>query len=267
MSASRPPQPPPSKPQQEKQPPNYRIVHLEDFTAHAWCNALLSDPSIATIQKRIIPPRIPGQAQPVSNSFFTKTLFNDNAVRAFLSMYRPGRGRAQNLADAGIAGDALLGSENEGKNINGDEGVDEMRHEGQKGEVKTIRAETDGPKSLILASIGKQLDGGIDRLHGGVTATLMDQVMGILVSYSHKSSCATAELTIKYKKPVVTPCVLLCRARIVREAGRWIELVGWIEDGEGTVFAEGRGAFVKARVGDGRGTGGWREEKKMEAKI
>jgi uncharacterized protein (TIGR00369 family) len=80
-------------------------------------------------------------------------------------------------------------------------------------------------------------------LHGGVTATLLDQVIGILVLHSYKSGCATAELTVKYKRPVVTPAVLLCRASIVREARRWIEFVRWVEDGVGTVFAEGRGAF------------------------
>lgn len=54
----------------------------------------------------------------------------------------------------------------------------------------------------------------------------------------------------------------------MREAGRWIELVGWVEDGMGTVFAEGRGAFVKNRPGNGNGRGmGFGVEKKAEAKI
>jgi acyl-CoA thioesterase FadM len=63
----------------------------------------------------------------------------------------------------------------------------------------------------------------------------------------------TAELTIKYKKPIMTPAVLLCRARVAKEAGRWVELVGWVEDGNGTVYAEGRGAFVKMKHGNGNG--------------
>jgi acyl-coenzyme A thioesterase PaaI-like protein len=62
-------------------------------------------------------------------------------------------------------------------------------------------------------------------LHSRVTATLLDQVIGILVLLSYKSRCATAELTVKYKRPVITPAVLLYQASIVREARRWIELV------------------------------------------
>lgn len=122
--------------------------------------------------------------------------------------------------------------------------------------------ESDGPEALILVSLGKGVDGGIDRLHGGVMATMLDQVMGILVSYSHKSHCATAELTVRYKKPITTPTVLLCKARIVGEAGRWIELVGWVEDGQGTVYAEGRGAFVKNKVDPG--SKGWITEEKAK---
>jgi acyl-coenzyme A thioesterase PaaI-like protein len=175
----------------------------------------------------------------VSNSLFTQTLFTDEAVRAFLSMYRPGRGRAKNIADAEAAGDALLGDK--------DQGEVESRREDERTKLDS-QADLDEPEGLILVSLGKGVDGGIKRLHGGVTATLLDQVMGILISYSHQNTSATAELTIKYKKPIETPCVLLCRARIVREAGRWIETVGWVEDGHGTIFAEGKGAFVKSRV-------------------
>ncbi|KAF2748273.1 hypothetical protein M011DRAFT_400776 [Sporormia fimetaria CBS 119925] len=216
-------------------PPPHPIEHLEDFTAHAWCNALLSDPTITNIQPRTIPPPQPGG---VSNTFFTKTLFTDDAIRAFLSMYRPGpgRGRLQNTTctDAAIARDALRGPTSNGP-------------PSRPSPSPTHIPNPDGPEALILISLGKAVDGGIDRLHGGVTASMLDQVMGILVSYSLKSGCATAELSIKYHKPITTPAVLLCRARIVREAGRWVETVAWVEDGRGTVFAEGRGAFVGSR--------------------
>jgi hypothetical protein len=47
---------------------------------------------------------------------------------------------------------------------------------------------------------------------------------------------------------VNTPCILLCRAKLVKEKGRWIETRAWVEDGKGTVFAEGSGAFVMTKV-------------------
>ncbi|KAF2469153.1 uncharacterized protein BDR25DRAFT_304655 [Lindgomyces ingoldianus] len=213
--------------------PSYPIEHLEDFTRHEWCQTLLSDPSITKIMKRRMSPHDVS----VSNSFFTTTLFTDGAIRAFLSMFRPGRGRSRTTADAQVVGDALVG----------DKGSEPRLTEDESQELDT-QDDLDEPESLLLVSLGKALDGGINRLHGGVTATLLDQVMGVLISYVHANTSATAELTIKYKKAIQTPAVLLCRARIVREVGRWIEVVGWIEDGRGVIYAEGKGSFVKSKV-------------------
>lgn len=41
------------------------------------------------------------------------------------------------------------------------------------------------------------VDGARTRLHGGVIATLLDQVMGILISYAWEQGSATAELSVK----------------------------------------------------------------------
>lgn len=218
-------------------PSTHRVEHLEDFTKHEWCNAILSDPSVAKISKRTAPEL---NVNGVSNSLFAKTLFTDDAVRAFLSMYRPGRGRAAGIADAEAASDALLGADTSTPaNRVGD---------GEEGKELDTQAALDEPEALILVSLGSGIDGATHRLHGGVIATLLDQVMGVLISFSHENTSATAELNVKYKKVITTPTVVLCRARIVREAGRWIETVGWIEDGHGGVFAEGRGSFVKSKV-------------------
>lgn len=227
----------------------HQIEHLEDFTQHEWCNRILSDPSATKIMKRAMAPPYNSD---VTNSFFAKTLFTDDAVRAFLSMYRPGSGRARRTADAQVAGDALLGDKEDNEQRSG------TSPDGEGEEVVAPKGNDadDEPESLILVSLGTGVDGGKRRLHGGVIATLLDQVMGILISYLHENTSATAELNVKYKKAITTPCVVLCRARITREAGRWIETVGWIEDGgSGEVFAEGRGAFVKSKVNNGGTTG------------
>jgi len=225
-------------------PPSHQIEHLQDFTRHEWCNALLSDPSVSKISTRTSRDNNPADSPKVSNSLFAKTLFTDDAVRAFLSLYRPGRGRSAGIADAEAASDALLGADK----VTPDNHVASNRPDGRNGEKLDSQAALDEPEALILVSLGNGIDGATHRLHGGVTATLLDQVMGALISFTHDNTSATAELNVKYKKVITTPCVVLCRARIVREAGRWIETVGSVEDGEGLVFAEGRGSFVKSRV-------------------
>jgi acyl-coenzyme A thioesterase PaaI-like protein len=207
-----------------------RIEHLEDFTPHEWCNALLSDPSVTHISKRHVPEKREG----VSNTFFTRTLFTDTALRAFLSLYKPGKGRRREPLHENAA-------------PNNTE-VEAQRQNAREEKSYAVN-DADSPEAIILVSLGNEVDGGIRRLHGGVTATLLDQVMGTLISYVYEHTCATSDLNVKYKQAITTPCVLLVRAKVVREKGRWIETKGWIEDGNGTVFAEGWGAFVMSKVG------------------
>ncbi|KAF9690475.1 hypothetical protein EKO04_011331 [Ascochyta lentis] len=209
-----------------------RIERLHDFTSLDWCQDLLSDPSITRISKR----QIPDQRDDVSNTLFTKTLFTDDALRAFLSMYRPGRTEREYHDKAVFTGTMTPA----------DASVEHNYHVKQESKAEEVWSaiDPDTPEMYLLISLGRDVDGGVRRLHGGVAATLLDQVMGTLISYIYDNTSATADLNVKYKAAVTTPCVLLCRAKVVRKRGRWIESVGWIEDGHGKVFAEGKGAFV-----------------------
>lgn len=72
--------------------------------------------------------------------------------------------------------------------------------------------------------------------------------MGTAVSATFGRVSSTAELVVKYKRPVGTPCVVLCRAWIERVEGRRVRLKGCVEDGRGVVFAEGEGKFVLSRM-------------------
>lgn len=220
--------------------PLHKIEHLSDFTSHPWCNALLSDPTITHISKRHIPDNRAG----VSNTFFTQTLFTNDAIRAFLSMYRPGAGRKREPGEDVFTGSspalhAFPVTDND---------VEEEKRQAAKIEKVFDVEDPDAPEAIILVSIGSGIDGGTNRLHGGVTATLLDQVMGSLISQVYEHTCATSDLSVKYKAAVNTPCILLCRAKLIREKGRWIETRGWVEDGRGKVFAVGEGAFVMNKV-------------------
>ncbi|KAF2822426.1 hypothetical protein CC86DRAFT_372943 [Ophiobolus disseminans] len=219
-----------------------RVEYLEDFTAHEWCNALLSDPSVTHISKRQIPENREG----ISNTFFTCTLFTDGALRAFLSLYKPGKGHRREAGEEVFTGNALL---HEVLTISNPEA--EARRQNAKEEKTYDADDPDAPEAMILVSLGGEVDGGVRRLHGGVTATLLDQVMGTLISNVYQHTCATADLNVKYKQAVATPCILLVRAKLVKEKGRWIETKGWVEDGHGNVFAEGSGSFVMSKVGGG----------------
>lgn len=72
----------------------------------------------------------------------------------------------------------------------------------------------------MLVSLSRDLDGGVGRLHGGVTASLLDRSMGALLINYYENRNVTTELRIKYKKAVETPCILKARVRVSREVGR-----------------------------------------------
>lgn len=216
-----------------------RVEHLSDFTSLDWCQDLLSDPSISHIRKR----NVLDQRDDVSNTLFTKTMFTDEAIRAYLSMYRPGKVDRVHDEKAVFTGNASSGAPEAGT-IQASSAMSSIL---SKEEYVWSETDPDTPEMYLLVSLGREIDGGVRRLHGGVTATLLDQVTGSLISQVYDKTCATANLNVTYKAAVTTPCVLLCRAKVVRKKGRWIESMGWVEDGQGKVFAEGRGAFVLNR--------------------
>ncbi|KAK7187105.1 uncharacterized protein CC84DRAFT_1161694 [Paraphaeosphaeria sporulosa] len=215
--------------------------HIDDFTAHEWCNELLSDPTITHISKRHIPDNRKG----VSNTFFARTLFTDDAIRAFLSLYRPGKGHTREVDNTII----FTGSAPIHDTPHAGRYEVEAKRQQAKEDIAFDLADPSAAEAIILVSIGSDIDGGVRRLHGGVTASLLDQVMGTLLSYYYENTSATSELNVKYKKAIATPCILKVRAKLVREKGRWVETWGSVEDGRGTVFAEGSGAFVLEKVG------------------
>ena len=86
-------------------------------------------------------------------------------------------------------------------------------------------------------------------MHGGITSVVLDQVMGMGASEAvgYSIPTATKELTVQYKKPVGTPCVLLIRSTVAKLEDNRVWMEGTLEDGKGSVFAVGKGLFVKPR--------------------
>ncbi|GAB1733506.1 hypothetical protein NU195Hw_g643t1 [Hortaea werneckii] len=152
----------------------------------------------------------------------------------------------------------------------------------------------------FLVRVGDGLNGHPAILHGGIVAALVDEGMGVLQTVNHERAHAlsvqrerrareergerggggvsegggdalsslpplgsfTAELKIRYRRPVSTPGEVLCTARYVRREGRkeWIEAV--IRQGEVKGGGEGDG-MVTCAIGEGL----FIEPKKKDAKL
>ncbi|KAI7201980.1 hypothetical protein D0869_08448 [Hortaea werneckii] len=152
----------------------------------------------------------------------------------------------------------------------------------------------------FLVRIGDGLNGHPAILHGGIVAALVDEGMGVLQTVNHERAhmlhlrqrkslegngddvgegrmsegsgdalsslpplgSFTAELKIRYRRPVSTPGEVLCTARYVRREGRkeWIEAA--IRQGEVDGVAEGDG-MVTCAIGEGL----FIEPKKKDVKL
>lgn len=131
------------------------------------------------------------------------------------------------------------------------------------------------PEISLLMTIGDGVNGHPKTMHGGIVAAIIDEGMGILQNanvdrdhlaavakgYAHGESPEgagwyTAELKIRYLKPVLTPAPLMCTVRYTKRDGRKEWIVAEIKqrvraeedfDGEEVVCATGEALFVQPK--------------------
>jgi uncharacterized protein (TIGR00369 family) len=91
--------------------------------------------------------------------------------------------------------------------------------------------------------VGADFQGGFGFLHGGIIATLLDEVMG-KVNRFRGVHAVTAELTVEYLRPVPVDHDLVLDAWETDANGRNLYRAGEIRDTSGALLARGRGRFV-----------------------
>ena len=81
-------------------------------------------------------------------------------------------------------------------------------------------------------------------LHGGITATILDEVMAKLIE--HKDIWAvTAEMDVRYVKKIAIGKELIARAWIEKQSKKILYLKSEIKNKEKDVLAEGSGKYFK----------------------
>jgi len=91
--------------------------------------------------------------------------------------------------------------------------------------------------------LGAEYQGGPGFIHGGIIATVLDEVMG-KVNRFRGVHAVTAELNVEYLKPVKVDEDLIVEGHEVEMSGRNVILAGEIRNQSGQVLARGRGRFV-----------------------
>ena len=83
-------------------------------------------------------------------------------------------------------------------------------------------------------------------IHGGLTATLLDEVM-TRMCWEQGLNVATARLEVRYHKPIPVGRKTVTRGRIRRRRGRFVEAAAEVYLEDGSVAASGTGLFLAAR--------------------
>ncbi|KUJ13660.1 thioesterase superfamily protein, partial [Mollisia scopiformis] len=112
------------------------------------------------------------------------------------------------------------------------------------------------PEVRSLMTLGLGMNGGPAMLHGGVIATLMDDVIGTLLTVNKNHSTGdplsvntvTAYMNVKYLRPIATPqtVLVIAKSRGTLDAKRKKFLMdAEIRDGEGTVLAKADSLWIR----------------------
>ncbi|WP_227762284.1 PaaI family thioesterase [Zhaonella formicivorans] len=75
-------------------------------------------------------------------------------------------------------------------------------------------------------------------VHGGIVSTLLDEVMANHL-LSRGLIVVTAELSVRFIKPVPVNAELKVVSKVKESKGRLSQMEGWIEDGSGQVLVRG----------------------------
>lgn len=95
---------------------------------------------------------------------------------------------------------------------------------------------------------------GLDTVvHGGIQATVLDEVMGVaaqlsLPEGSSDLACVTAEMHLAYKRPVPLAETVIARAKVDRIDGRDMYVTGGIVADDGQVLTEATSRWRQLRI-------------------
>lgn len=104
----------------------------------------------------------------------------------------------------------------------------------------------DGRQATTTITALAEYEGYHGIYHGGIVATLLDEVMlkAILATGIY---AVTAEMTVRFKKPVQTGEMVKFAGRIIESKGRLYSTEGEALDKDGEPFATATGRYLEAR--------------------
>lgn len=107
-----------------------------------------------------------------------------------------------------------------------------------------LRSRVEGDR-VVLTCTTREADLGYRHLvHGGISMTLLDEVMTWAAILTFERSCVAAELTVRLKQPVTVDQTLRIEGWVSEARPRLTTTEGRILDSEGRVLATATGKYV-----------------------
>jgi uncharacterized protein (TIGR00369 family) len=107
-----------------------------------------------------------------------------------------------------------------------------------------LAPEREGKKVVARFTPGEAHRGYAKAMHGGLTASLLDEVVGVATGERAGGMCATVELAVSYRRPVLIGVEVRAEGWYVRRQGKLLLGAGRLLDGEGKVLATARARFL-----------------------
>lgn len=106
------------------------------------------------------------------------------------------------------------------------------------------RSRVEGDR-VVLAHKTRVADLGYRHLvHGGISMTLLDEVMTWAAILTFKGACVAAELTVRLRQPIQAGQLIRAEGWIIRAKSRLVEAEGRIVDEGEKVLATAAGKYV-----------------------
>jgi len=83
--------------------------------------------------------------------------------------------------------------------------------------------------------------------HGGLLSTLLDEIMAHACIGTGRRA-VTAELTVRFQKPVETGTRIRAVGKMEEARGRVLSTTGWLYDEEGSIVASGTARFIAEKI-------------------
>jgi len=107
-----------------------------------------------------------------------------------------------------------------------------------------------GDSIVCEYSIPDRFHGAPGVAHGGIVATILDEVSCCAVYFMHGSYVVTGELSVRYEKPCPVEAEIVATASIVEVRPRYVIVAGLVSRDD-EVLARSSGRFFPVAGGDG----------------